>query len=86
MAEVEQGKRFSHLYLSVGSPLKDSKKTRYRIAKLLVEEFPSLRLTQQRRHVPDHAKNAQDLLEHEIGRKFRSTIGGQTYMSRPVSW
>lgn len=81
MAKVEQGKRFSLLYMTVGTPFKDSKKTRYRIAKLLEGEFPSLSLAQKRRHAPDHAKNAQDLLENEVGRQFRSNIGGLMYSS-----
>ncbi|MCF7779322.1 hypothetical protein GLP59_17080 [Sulfitobacter sp. M220] len=81
MAQVEQGMRFSHLYMSVGSPIKDSTKTRYRIAKLLEAEFPSQSLAQKRRHAPDHAKNAQDLLENEVGRQFRSNIGGRMYPS-----
>jgi len=81
MADCEQGKRFSHLYMSASSPLKDSKKTRYRIAKLLEGEFPSQSLAQQRRHAPDHAKKAQDLLENEVGRQFRSNVGGYMYPS-----
>ncbi len=81
MAQVEQGMRFSHLYMSVGSPFKDSTKTRYRIAKLLEGEFPLQSLAQKRRHAPDHAKNAQDLLENEVGRQFRSNIGGRMHPS-----
>jgi len=81
MAEVEQGKRFSHLYMSVGSPLKDSKKARYRIAKLLEAEFPWRSVAQKRQNAPDHAENAQELLENEVGRQFRSKIGNRMYPS-----
>lgn len=81
MTEIEQAKRFSHLYVSRDTPLKDSKKARYRIAKLLEKEFTQLSSKQRRSHHTDHAAQAQNLLESEIGRQFRSNIGGRMYPS-----
>lgn len=76
MADTEKGKRFSHLYVSNGLPLKDSKKARFRIYKLVIIEFPT---AIQSRHgsSADHSAMAQRKIEEELGVKFgtRSASG-----------
>lgn len=72
MADTEKGKRFSHLYVSNGLPLKDSKKARFRIYRLVNTEFPK-----KLGSSTDHSAIAQRKIEEELGIKFgtRSTTG-----------
>lgn len=81
MTETEQGKLFSLLYVSRATPLKDSKKARFRIAKLFENEFPPLSSELRRLRKRDHAAQVQNLLESEVGRHFHSKIGIQMYRS-----
>lgn len=78
MPELEQGKRFSLLYVTVDSPLKDSDKVRFRISKVIDLALPYVPAT-RRRYGINHPKAAQDLLEAEVGRQFRTIVAGQMY-------
>lgn len=68
MDDSPKGRRFSHVYLSEAEPLKDSKKVRFRIAKLVGSECASSSSRAgSNRPGLDHAKFVQNKLEKEIG-------------------
>ena len=80
MTGIQQGKRFSHLYISRGMPQKDSSKARYRLGKLLEKNFPLLRAGSLSPGSINHTKNVQKELEYEIGRQFATgVLGGISY-------
>lgn len=69
MTQEENGRRFSHTYLVRGEPVIDSKKARFRIAKLAEKSCPPSLTTRHGRTI-DHNRNSQDLIEEELGIKF----------------
>lgn len=76
MEDTDQGKRFSHIYVSHDTPGKDSKKARFRLSKLVEKQCPGPSSSRSGSSF-DHAKYAQERLENELGLKFgsRSTTG-----------
>ncbi|MGJ8546703.1 MAG: hypothetical protein ACSHWZ_14755 [Sulfitobacter sp.] len=66
------GRRFSHVHITRGEPLKDGKKARFRAAQLTDEHFKSAT-----RNNAEYKKPAIKKLEKELGMKFgtRSTSG-----------
>lgn len=75
---VPQGRRFSHVYLSAGEPLKDSAKARFRIAKLAEDECPPSK-SQGSYRTFDHATAVQDKLERDLGFRFATQSKAGTY-------
>jgi hypothetical protein len=71
MAEIEQGRRLSHLYITADTPLKDCKKARFRVSKLVEQSFSHSTVT-GRSLSPDYAKRARNRLESELGIRFAS--------------
>ncbi|MGC9420150.1 MAG: hypothetical protein ACP5EN_14400 [Rhodovulum sp.] len=76
MSDKKIGKRFSHVYIVRGEPEKDSKKARFRLAKLAEKSCPSAKTTRHGSSI-DYNKRAQESIENELGVKFgtRSTSG-----------
>lgn len=76
MSDQVTGKRFSHIYLVRGEPVKDSTKARFRLAKLAEKSCPRSEAARYGR-TPDYAKRAQERIESELGIRFatRSTTG-----------
>lgn len=70
------GKRFSHVYLVRGEPEKDSKKARFRLAKLAERSCPPAKHDRYGKSF-DYNKQAQERIENELGIQFgtRSTAG-----------
>ncbi|MCE8419138.1 hypothetical protein LZ190_10535 [Rhodovulum sulfidophilum] len=70
------GKRFSHVYLVRGEPERDSKKARFRLAKLAERSCPPAKPLRHGSSV-DYNKNAQEKIENELGVRFgtQSTAG-----------
>jgi hypothetical protein len=76
LADIEKGRRFSHIYLDKGEPINDSPKARFRISKLASVQFPASKY-ERGRYTKDHAELAQERIENELGIRFatRSTAG-----------
>lgn len=76
MNDKTVGKRFSHVYLVRGEPSQDSKKARFRLAKLADRSCPSAK-TSRHGSSTDYNKRVQESIENELGIKFgtRSTSG-----------
>lgn len=76
MSDQSIGKRFSHVYLVRGEPEKDSKKARFRLAKLAERSCPPANSSRHGSSM-DYNKRAQEKIENELGIKFgtRSTSG-----------
>lgn len=76
MSDKKIGKRFSHVYLVRGEPERDSKKARFRLAKLAERSCPPAK--HDRHGISfDYKKEAQKQIENELGVQFgtRSTTG-----------
>ena len=68
-----QGKRFSHIYISQDAPLKDSKKARFRLAKHLESSCPKASYDPGSRYkTPERFRPAVNAIEHELGIPFAS--------------
>lgn len=76
MSEKAIGERFSHVHLVRGEPEKDSKKARFRLAKLAQRSFPTAQISRYG-HAIDYNHQAQERIENELGIQFgtRSTTG-----------
>lgn len=76
MSDQTSGRRFTHIYITRGEPIRDSEKARFRLAKLAEK---SCHPPQSTRHgmSSDYNKAAQENIERELGIKFgtRSTEG-----------
>lgn len=76
MSDKKIRKRFSHVYLVRGEPEKDSKKARFRLAKLAERSCPPAKHDRYGSSF-DYDKNAQKQIENDLGVQFatRSTTG-----------
>lgn len=76
MSERTLGKRFSQVYSIRGKPEADSKKARFRLAKLLGRYCPGP-IRGQYGFSKDFAALAQSLIEEELGTKFNTNSMGR---------
>ncbi|QDI74676.1 MULTISPECIES: hypothetical protein [Leisingera] len=81
MTENILGQRFSHTYLTKGAPEKDSKKARFRLAKLCEKSCPPPSFGRYG-DAFDYNKNAQDAIEQELGICFSSASQSGTLFPR----
>ena len=71
MPEQVTGRRFSHIYINAGVPVKDSEKARFRLSKLAEDTFPHSKYN-GRSHTPNFKSGAVQRIERELGIKFAS--------------
>lgn len=84
MSEQTIGKRFSHVHLVRGEPERDSKKARFRLAKLVERSCPASRLSRHSSSF-DYNKHAQEQIESELGIKF-GTWAASGQLVRSWEW
>ena len=84
MTNREIGKRFTQVYMIRGEPKKDSKKARFRLAKLSERSCPPERKSGSFRTL-DYNKRAQDNIENDLGIRF-ATASTSGHFFRNWEW